>query len=122
LFVVEDTVAMRTALSTLFGPGSGFEVVGTASNEYQATEWLLAHPGGWDAACVDLVLAEGSGYNVIHRLRQQHPEGTIVVFSAFVSEGVREHCLRIGADAVFAKTEIREFASYFDQLRDRQGT
>jgi DNA-binding NarL/FixJ family response regulator len=68
------------------------------------------------------VLAEGSGYNVIHRLRQQHPEGTIVVFSAFVGEGVREHCLRIGADAVFAKTEIREFASYFDQLRDRQGT
>jgi hypothetical protein len=40
----------------------------------------------------------------------------VVVFSDYASDGIRNHCLRLGADAVFPKSQVQEFMDYCSEL------
>lgn len=66
---------------------------------------------------VDLILKEGSGFNVIARARRNSSELKIAVFSAYATPGIRKHCRSVGADAVFDKTETLELASWLEGLK-----
>ena len=87
-------------------------MVGTASTEAEANLLLDDHPLEWDLAIVDLVLGQGSGMGVIRRCKSVSASGRIVVFSSYVSPGIRAHCLQIGADAVFEKGESAAFIAW----------
>lgn len=117
VLVVEDTKAMRELICDLLDSVGGFEVVGTASNETSATEWLLRHRGGWDLAIVDLLLAEGSGFTLISRCNKE--PGAVVVFSDFVTPVVRQRCIRLGADGVISKAQFGELRSYLQAFPGR---
>lgn len=39
-----------------------------------------------------------------------------MVFSDYASEGIRKHCLKLGADAVFLKSQTRELMDYCSEL------
>ena len=56
--------------------------------------------------------------SVISRARAQPGAGKIAVFSGYASEGIRQHCLALGADAVFDKAETAALAAW---LRDVSG-
>lgn len=107
---------MQSALSALLSADAGFNVVAMAATEFAATEWLLEHAGEWDVVSLDLVLREGSGLNILQQCKRQAKAGTIVVFSEFATDGVRERCVALGADAVFNKREIKEYAEFLDGL------
>lgn len=103
VFVVEDWHIARELLIEQLASAQCFELAGEAGGEGEATVWLEDNPGRWDLVVTDLVLADGSGFGVIQKARSLHPAGRIAVFSGFVSDGIRRHCLALGADFVCDK-------------------
>lgn len=122
VFLVEDLQRMRGLLTDLFSSMGGLEVVGSASTEAEAKLWLDDHPAGWDVAVIDLVLDQGSGMEVIRRCKAEAGAGRVVVFSSYATPGVRQHCLDLGADAVFDKSETTGFITWFNDLASRENS
>lgn len=118
VFLVEDMQHVQGVVADLLASIGDFTLVGVARTEAEAKLWFSEHPGGWDLAIVDLVLDQGTGMAVVPKAREaaRGRGGNIVVFSDYASEGIRRHCLRLGADAVFLKTETREFMDYCSEL------
>ena len=116
VFMVEDLRSMQLLLADLFATIGSIEIVGASTTEAEAKLWLDEHPGMWDLAIVDLVLAQGSGMGVVaHARRTGGPGAKVVVFSGYASPGIRAHCLALGADAVFEKTETGEFIGWLSR-------
>lgn len=121
VFLVEDMKQVQAVLRDLLAGLGDFRLVNTAATEAEARLWLAEHPGGWDLAVIDLVLDQGSGMSVVTRAREagdrtRGSRGTVVVFSDYASDGIRNHCLRLGADAVFLKSQMQEFMDYCSEL------
>jgi DNA-binding NarL/FixJ family response regulator len=112
VFLVEDQGRMRSALVDWLGTLDAFRVVGDASTEAEANYWLDENTDGWDLAIVDLMLEQGSGMSVLARCNAQPGKGRIVVFCGYASPAIRDHCRKLGADAVFDKTEINALMDY----------
>ena len=122
VFLVEDLAGTRGLILDMLAIVGGSRVVGTASTEAEANLWLDDHPLEWDLAIVDLVLGQGSGMGVVRRCKSVSPSGRIVVFSSYVSPGIRAHCLQIGANAVFEKGESADFIAWVhDEVQGRAG-
>ena len=122
VFLVEDLQRMRSLLADLFSSMGGLRVVGSTSTEAEAKLWLEEHRSGWDVAVIDLVLEQGSGMEVVRRCRAEADGGKIVVFSSYATAGVRQHCLDLGADAVFDKSETSGFIKWFSDLGSRENS
>jgi DNA-binding NarL/FixJ family response regulator len=118
VLLVEDMKQVQGVVADLLATVGDFHLVGAIETEAEANLWLQEHPGAWDLAVIDLVLAQGSGMGVITRARDTQA-GSVVVFSDYASDGIRSHCLRLGADAVFLKSETREFMDYCSELSGR---
>lgn len=117
VFLVEDFPHMHLLMNELLSCLGG-TIVGRARTEAEANLWLDEHPGEWDVAVIDLVLDQGSGIGVVAHCKAQPRGGKVAVFSSFATPGVRKHCLKLGADAVFDKTET---APLIEWLRDAEG-
>ena len=115
VFLVEDLQPMHGLMQDLLSFVGGVHVVATAGTEAEALDWLERNPGQWDLAIVDLVLAEGSGLDVIRKARQVRIDGSVVVFSSFLSAAVERHCMQLGADAVFEKSYTGPFIAWLNQ-------
>lgn len=117
VLLVEDMKQMQAVVTDLLSTLGDFQVVGLVSTEAEAKLWLTENPGAWDLAIVDLVLDQGSGIAVVPRASQaRHDGGHVVVFSDYASGGIRSHCEKLGANAVFLKSETREFMDYCSAL------
>jgi DNA-binding NarL/FixJ family response regulator len=115
VFLVEDLPPLRSLVQDLLGFVGGVQVVGSAGTEAEAIAWLEQHGADWDLAIIDLVLAEGTGLQVIRRARQTRFDAGIVVFSSFLSPAVERHCAQLGADAVFEKNYTGPFIAWLNQ-------
>ena len=118
VFLVEDMLQVQSVLADLLASLGDFRLVRTIGTEAEARLWLLEHPASWDLAIVDLVLDQGSGMGVIPKAREaaERHGGRVIVFSDYASEGIRDHCVKLGADAVFLKSQTREFMDYCSEL------
>jgi DNA-binding NarL/FixJ family response regulator len=117
VFLVEDMMQVQGVLADLLASLGDFRLVGASTTEAEARLWLTEHPDGWDLAVIDLVLEQGSGMGVISTARQAGDNGaSVVVFSDYASDGIRNHCLRLGADAVFLKSQMQDFMDYCSEL------
>jgi DNA-binding NarL/FixJ family response regulator len=121
VFVVEDSLPMQIALQDLLCAAADAEIVGTVGSEALAIDWATGNQGAWDLAIVDLTLPEGDGFNIVRRLKQQPGCGVVVVFSGYVTDVIRRHCVALGANAVFHKTESSELARFVETLAGRPG-
>lgn len=115
VYLVEDFQSMRALMSDLFRTLGGIQVIGTAGTEAEARLWLEDHPGEWDVAIIDLVLAQGSGFRVVDCARRTHPPGRIAVCSGYTSLGLKAHCVTLGASAVFDKTETAALIAWMHE-------
>jgi DNA-binding NarL/FixJ family response regulator len=121
VFLVEDQHHMQSVLSDLLMSLGDFRIVGSATTEAEALAWLDTHPNLWDLAVIDLVLDQGSGINVIERARKRGEHASVAVLSGYVSDGIRSHCLTLGADAAFQKgQEMPDFIAFCEGLADSQ--
>jgi DNA-binding NarL/FixJ family response regulator len=118
VFLVEDMVHMQGIVTDLLADVGDFRLAGACATEAEAKLWLTEHPGAWDLAIIDLVLDQGSGMGVVSQARNCAGEegGRVIVFSDYASDGIRDHCLRLGADAVFLKSQTQEFMEYCSAL------
>lgn len=115
VLVVEDSPTQRAALRRLFD-GLGCSVAATLQTEAEASQWLRENPRSYELAVVDLVLEQGTGMGVLSSCRERLPSSKVVVLSDYATPGIRSHCLRLGADAVFQKGT--EFEAFADFVRD----
>jgi DNA-binding NarL/FixJ family response regulator len=118
VFLVEDQKPMQELIRSLLDAVGGFELVGLAASETQATEWLLRHQGEWDLAIFDLLLAEGSGFTLVSRCARER-SGTVLVFSDFVTPAVEQRCMRLGADGVISKARFGELRAWLEAFPGR---
>ena len=119
VFLVEDVRQMQGVLSDLLNVVGSFDIVSTMRTEAEAIQWLKEHPADWDLTLVDLILEEGTGMGVIPRARAASATAKVVVLSDYATPGVRQHCLKLGADAVFQKSqEMKSFMDYCAALGD----
>ena len=113
LLLVEDLPKLGGVLTDLLATVGDFELVKSVGTEAEANLWVDEHPGEWDLAVVDLVLEQGTGLGVVARARDRSPASKLVVFSDYATEGIRKHCLRLGADAAFQKgADMGAFVDY----------
>ena len=116
VFLVEDTKHLRDVIGDLLGSLGDFRLVATATTEAEANLWLSEHPHSWDLAIIDLVLEQGTGMGVITHCKRNCPAGKVVVFSDYVTPGIRRHCLGLGAEAAIPKTDIPAFIGYCHEV------
>ncbi|MES2979254.1 MAG: response regulator transcription factor [Pseudomonadota bacterium] len=113
IYLVEDNPVIRENLAESLEELAGARVVGGATTEAEASDWLTAHSASWDLAVVDLFLLQGNGLGVIGRCRNRSLSQKMVVLTNYATPTIRERCLAIGADAVFDKSnELEEFTRY----------
>jgi CheY-like chemotaxis protein len=108
VFVVDDSPLVRRGFRLLFGLEPDLTVCGEAGGATQAfADILKLKP---DLAVVDLSIEEGTGLELIRRLRTAVPGLKIMVFSLHNDAAhVRAAC-RAGADAFVPKDEGTERA------------
>lgn len=112
-FLVEDNKTIRDNLIPTLEDMVNTEVVGFAETEGDAVKWLSEHPDDWDLAVVDMFLKEGSGLGILARVRPTHSLQRMVVLTNYATDDMRERCLRMGAHAVFDKSnELEEFFEF----------
>ena len=104
IYLVEDNAIIRENLAAALAELANTTLCGTADGERAAVSWLKTHPDDWDLAIVDIFLKEGNGIGVVSAGRERHSNQKLVVLTNYASTGVREQCLKLGADAVFDKS------------------
>lgn len=117
LLLVEDLPLMQGVVLDLLATVGDFELVQSVSTEAEANLWIDENAGKWDLALIDLILEQGTGLGVVARARNRPPGSKVVVFSDYATEGIRKHCLKLGADAAFQKGEdLQRFLAYCSAL------
>lgn len=112
IYLVEDNPLILEWLAQALEELVQARVVGSAATQTEACQWLNGHQDAWDAAVVDLWLAQGNGLHVIESLNTS-PGQKIVVLTNYPTQHMREVCLCAGAHAFFDKsTELDEFIEY----------
>lgn len=114
VLLIEDSPILRELLANMIEDIAGIEIIAEVDAEEQALAILEEYRP--DLAIIDLELREGSGLNVLRRIRA-HPERYrglhAVVFSNHAHASVRERCRMLGAEAFFDKTfQMDELLDY----------
>lgn len=112
IFLVEDNVLIRTNLIAALEELAGARIVGVASSEARAVEWLESNRSDWKLAVVDLFLEEGTGLGVVDFCRQRAPDQRVAVLSNYATANIARQALAKGADAVFDKSV--DLDAFFD--------
>ncbi|AHG87691.1 Chemotaxis response regulator protein-glutamate methylesterase [Gemmatirosa kalamazoonensis] len=118
VLVVDDSAVMRHVLAGELARHADIEVVGTASDPYEAREAIVRlRP---DVLTLDVAMPRMDGLSFLEKLMQHHPIPTVVV-SAFSGPGrgreTARRALELGAAEVVAKpASVRERAALADAL------
>jgi DNA-binding NarL/FixJ family response regulator len=119
VFVVEDAPEVRKRLVAILRAVPGVAVVGEAASVRGAVDGVLAT--AVDVMLLDLQLADGSGLDVLAKVKPQRPGLYVIVLSNFANaRQYRDASLAAGADVVLDKTT--EFGRVRDLLRGRLAT
>jgi two-component system, OmpR family, response regulator len=104
IYLVEDNAIIRDNLAAALAELADTTLTGSAEGEKEAIAWLKAPTADWDLAIVDIFLKEGNGIGVVAAAKARRHDQKLVVLTNYASPGVRDQCLKLGADAVFDKS------------------
>lgn len=122
LLLVEDLPQMQGVVLDLLATVGDFQLVHSVSTEAEANLWLDENKGAWDLAVIDLILEQGTGLGVVARTRDRPASSKVVVFSDYATEGIRKHCVKLGADAAFQKSEdLQAFLAFCSAVAHPDG-
>jgi two-component system chemotaxis response regulator CheY len=98
--IIDDDRMSRTILRTIL-LDAGFEVVGEANNGKRGIELALEHKP--DIVCLDNVMPEMSGLEVLSELRAQLPQALILMVSGSANRETVQGAMQGGADGFVVK-------------------
>jgi response regulator of citrate/malate metabolism len=117
VLLVEDDRRIHGIVADLLAAIGDLRPVSTLTTEAEANLWIEENPGGWDLAVIDLILEAGTGMGVLPKCRSA-TRAKAVVLSNYVSPVIQQHCLSLGAAAVFHKAhDMDRFIAFCTDLR-----
>jgi CheY-like chemotaxis protein len=120
VLLVEDDRRVHGIVSDLLESIGELQAVSTVTTEAEANLWLEENPQGWDLAVIDLMLHQGTGLGVLSKCRPWLEGRHAVILSSYVSPAIQQHCLALGAEAVFHKAhDMNRFIEYCAGLGQR---
>ena len=116
ILVIEDDSAIRRGVTDAL-TFSGYEVLWAAD---AATGVRKALEANYQLLLLDLVLPNGSGFDILEALRKQRPGQPVIVLSAKGEESDRVRGLRLGADDYVVKPfSVRELLARVEAVLRR---
>ncbi|HPG24104.1 MAG TPA: response regulator transcription factor [Myxococcota bacterium] len=119
VYVADDHEIVRRGIATLLGQQPDLEIAGQA----ETAEALLtaARPGAWDVLILDLALGGSSDVKLVRQLKEAHPYGRILVYTAQREGPLALEILRGGADGYLSKTRSLDELLYAVRAVHRDG-
>lgn len=102
LMIVDDNAAMRTVLRAVAQMLGDFDVRGEADDGRSAVE--LAARIAVDVIVLDVDMPVLDGLSALPRIKQAHPDATVVMYSSTVNALEKAQAILLGAAAVFDKS------------------
>ena len=122
-YIVEDNTTIRDNLVSALEELAGVSAIGYAETEADAREWLGTHRDDWELAIVDLFLREGNGLGVLQECQARQAAQKVVVLTNYATDEIKTRCARLGADAVFDKSnEIDGLVDFCLRMAAARGT
>lgn len=110
VFLVEDSPIIRERLLALLGGITDVETVGEAAGADEAVQGILeTRP---DAVVLDIQLGQGSGFDVLRRLREEGRACEVLMLSNHATPPYRRAAQRLGVNHIFDKS------TEFERVRD----
>ena len=108
VFVVEDSSLLRERLIRTLTGISGVEVCGFSDTAEEAIQLIeQSHP---DAVILDIRLREGSGFQVLQKVKSPGKSPLVIILTNFAYPQYRKRYMEAGADFFFDKS------NEFDQV------
>jgi DNA-binding NarL/FixJ family response regulator len=102
ILIVNDHDVVRVGFRQILSEHTRFQVAGEASSAADALEALRKDP--YDIVLLDLSLPDGSGMDVLRRIKVRYPDTRVLVLSGFSEEQYGVNMLRAGASGFLSKT------------------
>lgn len=99
--VVDDHPIVRQGLVALIGAQADMAPPGEAATAADTVELMRTRP--WDLVILDINLPDGSGLDVLRRIRRERPDLPVLVLSAHAEEQFAVRTLRAGASGYLNK-------------------
>jgi len=115
VFLVDDSLIMRQRLRRLLTDVHEVQVIGEAGEVQEATDAILKQKP--DVVLLDIHLFNGSGIDVLQRLKKEKPAPVVIILTNYPYPQYRQKCLEAGADFFFVKsTEFDQVVPAMKQL------
>jgi len=122
-FIVEDNPLIYENLVSTLEELTRVEVVGRATDEASAVQWLSEEGNQADLLIIDIFLLSGSGLGVLQAAKNAGLSARRVVLTNYASADIRRRCAVLGADRVFDKScELDELITYCARVADGTAT
>jgi DNA-binding NarL/FixJ family response regulator len=109
VFLVDDSVVIRQRLKRMLTDVDQIQVVGEAGDAQTATTDAILKQKP-DAVLLDIHLLNGSGIDVLARLKKADPTIAVIILTDYPFQQYRIKCMEAGADFFFVKS------TEFDQV------
>ena len=102
ILIVDDHDVVRVGFRQILSENSRFLVAGEARSAAEAFECL--RKDSYDVVLLDLSLPDGSGVDVLRKIKARHPDTKVLILSGFSEEQYGVNMLRAGASGFLSKT------------------
>ncbi|MGH2675533.1 MAG: response regulator transcription factor [Actinomycetota bacterium] len=93
LYIAEDTEHVRTMLVDILGL-HGFEIVGQAASGEEALRGIEEVDP--DVVVMDLKMSGLDGLETARRIREEHPDQQVILYSAYIDADVERRAKEVG--------------------------
>ena len=115
--LVDDSLLIQDYIKRALMRIKGCNLVGIASDGLEGLLMIqMLRP---DVVLLDVRMPLKNGIEVLSELRKTNSTIIVIMFTADSSPGLREKCLREGANYFVDKTEFRQLIEIFVELQSR---
>jgi two-component system, NarL family, invasion response regulator UvrY len=102
IMIVDDHDVVRVGFRQILVEHSRFKFTAEAGSAKEAFEQLRTNT--FDIVLLDLSLPDGSGVDVLRKIRERYPDTKVLILSGFAEEQYGVNMLRAGAAGFLSKT------------------
>jgi DNA-binding NarL/FixJ family response regulator len=115
--LVDDSLLIQEYIKRALQRIRGCNLVGTASDGNEALLMIrMLRP---DVVLLDVSMPRKNGVEVLGELRSTNSAVIVIMFTADATPGLKEKCLREGANYFLDKTDFRQLIDIFVELQTR---